>query len=160
MRYGLLTGIASILFSVVLFMTEADQSPVRWLGLIISIGGMVLAHNYFKQHNAGFMEYGQGLSIGTLMTVVGGLISTVFNYIYMTFVDPAYMARMMELTRIKMEEKGDMSDEQIDQAITMMQKFSSGGWMLLFGVLMSLVIGFIIALVVSAITKHSRPEFE
>jgi hypothetical protein len=160
MRYGLLTGIASVLFSVVILMTEAEQSPVRWLELIIWIGGMVLAHNYFKQHNTGFMEYGQGLSIGTIMTAIGGLITTVFKYVYMTFVDPSYMARIMELTRTKMEEKGDISDEQIDMFISKMQKFSTGGWMLLFGVLGALLMGFIIALVVSAITKHSRPEFE
>ena len=53
-----------------------------------------------------------------------------------------------------------MSDEQIDQAVGMMQKFSSGGWMVLFGVLGSLLVGFLIALVVSAVTKNSKPEFE
>jgi hypothetical protein len=160
LRYGLLTGLLGIIFSFVLFITNSDQSPVRWLGLVITVGGMVMAHTQFKQANNGFMEYSQGLGIGTLMGMVGGLLNTAFNYVYMTFIDPGYMGRVMDVTRAKMEEKGTMSDEQIDQAMTMMAKFSGGGWVLLFGALGSLLFAFIIALVVSAITKNSKPQFE
>jgi len=159
-RYGLLTGLVSTIFSFGLLVTETSQSPLRWLGLAITVGGMVLAHNYFKQHNNGFMDYGQGLGIGTLMGGIGGLINTVFSYIYMNFIDPGYMGRIMEATRAQMEEKGTMSDEQIDQAMALAEKFSGGTMLLVFGVLGSVLFGFIIALIVSAITKNSRPEFE
>ena len=160
LRYGLLVGVVSIIFSFILFVTQADQSPVRWLGLVILIGGMVLAHNAYKAANHGFMNYSEGLGIGAIMSIVSGTLSTAFSFIYMKFIEPEYMSRVMETTRTKMEEKGGMSDEQIDQAMVMMQKFSSGGWMILFGVLGSLLFGFLIALVVSAITKKSKPEFE
>ena len=160
LRYGLLVGLVSIIFSFVLFLTQTDQSPVRWLGLAVLIGGMVLAHNAYKQANGGFMDYSEGLGIGALMSVISGTLSTAFSYVYMSFVDEGYMSRVMETTRAKMEAKGNMTDEQIDQAMSMAQKFSSGGWMILFGILGSLLFGFLIALVVSAITKNSKPEFE
>lgn len=159
-RYGLLTGVISIIFSFILFVTQTDQSPVRWLGLVILIGGMVLAHNAYKAANNGFMNYSEGLGIGAVMSIISGTLSTAFSFVYMKFIDPEYMSRVMDTTRAKMEEKGGMSDEQIDQAVSMMQKFSSGGWMVLFGILGSLLFGFLIALVVSAITKNSKPEFE
>ncbi|MDO7853715.1 DUF4199 domain-containing protein [Hymenobacter convexus] len=159
-RYGVLTGLLSIIFSFILFVTHADQSPVRWLSLAILVGGMVLAHNAYKQGNQGFMNYSEGLGIGAIMSLISGTLSTAFSYVYMNFVDPDYMARVVETTRAKMEEKGGLTDEQIDQAIVMMKKFSSGGWMILFGVVGSLLFGFLIALVVSAITKNSKPEFE
>lgn len=159
-RFGLLTGLVSIIFSFILFVTQADQSPVRWLGLLILIGAMVMAHNTFKREHGGFLNYSEGLAIGAVMSGVSGALTTAFNYVYMKFVDPEYMGRVMELTRAKMEEKGQMTDDQIDQAMSMAQKFSSGGWMLVFGVVGSLVIGFLIALVVSAITKNAKPEFE
>ena len=160
LRYGLLTGLVSIIFSFILFVTHADQSPVRWLALGILVGAMVMAHNAFKQGNGGFMNYSQGLGIGVIMGGISGVLSRAFNFLYMTFIDPEYMGRIMETTRAKMEEKGGMSDEQIDQAIKMVQKFSSGGWMVLFGVVGSVLFGFLIALVISAITKNSKPEFE
>ena len=159
-RYGLLTGVISIIFSFILFVSQADQSPVRWLGLVILIGGMVLAHNAYKAANHGFMNYSEGLGIGAVMSIISGTLSTAFSFIYMKFIDPEYMSRVMDVTRAKMEEKGGMTDEQIDQAVSMLQKFSSGGWMVLFGILGSLLFGFLIALVVSAITKNSKPEFE
>jgi len=160
LRYGLLVGLVSIIFSFILFVTQADQSPVRWLGLIILIGGMVLAHNAYKQANNGYMSYAEGLGIGAFMSVISGVLSTAFSFVYMKFVDPEYMGRIMETTRASMEAKGNMTDEQIDQAMAMAQKFSSGGWMVLFGILGSLLFGFLIALLVSAITKNSKPEFE
>lgn len=160
LRYGLLVGLVSIIFSFTLFITQADQSPLRWLGLAILIGGMVLAHNAYKQANNGFMSYADGLGIGAFMSVVSGVLSTGFSYVYMTVVDEGYMGRIMETTRAKMEAQGNMTDDQIDQAMSMAQKFSSGGWMVLFGILGSLLFGFLIALVVSAITKNPKPEFE
>ncbi len=160
LRYGLLTGLVNIIFSFILFVTHADQSPVRWLGLGILIAGMVLAHNAYKQAQGGFMNYAEGLGIGAIMSLVSGVLSTAFSYVYIKFVDPEYMARVMETTRAKMEEKGGMTDEQIDQTVAMIQKFSSGGWMVLFGIVGSLLFGFLIALVVSAFTKRNRPEFE
>ena len=159
-RFGLLAGLVSIIFSFILFVTQNDQSPIRWLGLGILIGAMVMAHNAYKRAHNGFMNYSEGLGIGVIMGVVSGVLGTIFNFIYMKFIDPEYMSRLMETTRTKMEEKGGISDEQIDQAVSMMQKFSSGGWMVLFGVVVSLLSGFLIALVVSAITKNSKPEFE
>lgn len=159
-RYGLLTGLVSIIFSFILLVTQADQSPVRWLGLLILIGAMMMAHKAYKQSNSGFMNYGEGLAIGTIMSAVSGLMGTAFNALYMNFIDPEYMTRLMETTRAKMEAKGGMSDEQIDQSIAMMHKFSSGSWMIIFGIVVSVLIGFLIALVVSAITKNSKPEFE
>lgn len=160
LRYGLLTGLVSVILSFVLFVTHADQSPARWLGLVILIGAMVMAHKTYKQGNGGFMNYSEGLGIGAFMSGISGVISTAFSVLYMKFIDPEYMTRTMELTRTKMEEKGSMTDEQIDQALVMMQKFSSMGWMILFGVVGSVLGGLLIALIVSAFTKHSKPEFE
>ena len=159
-RYGLLAGVAGVIFSLLLFLTNTDQSPVRWLGLVITIGAMFLAHNQFKQSHGGYMSYGEGLGIGTILAGVSGVISTIFSYVYMTYMDPGYMGRTLEKARLDMEAKGNMSDAQIDQGMAMAEKFSGGVWMLVFGILGSLLFGFLIALVVSAFTKHNRPEFE
>ena len=159
-RYGLTVGLITTIISFLQLAFISDpETPLRWLGAVVGIGGIILAHKYFKQHNGGFMTYGQGLGIGTILAGVGGLLSSIFTYIYMNFIDSDYMNRVMELTRSRMEEKG-MDDAQIDQAMAMAQKFSSGPITIVFGVLMSVLMGFVISLIISAITKHTRPEFE
>ena len=160
LRYGLLTGRVSVILSFILFVTHADQSPARWLGLIILIGAMVLAHKTYKQANEGFMSYAEGLGIGAFMSGVSGVISTAFSVAYMKFIDPEYMSRATETARANLEAKGGLTDEQIEQGVAMMQKFSTTGWMVLFGILGSVLGGLLIALIVSAFTKHSKPEFE
>ncbi len=160
LRYGLLTGLVSVIFSFILLVTHTDQSPAQWLGLLIFVGAMVLAHQAFRRENGGFMNYSQGLGIGTILGGISGILSTVFRYVYITFIDTEYLSRTMELARAKMEEKGGLTDEQIDQFISSMQKFNSGIFMVISWIIVSILFGFLIALVVSAITKHSRPEFE
>ncbi|UOQ77981.1 DUF4199 domain-containing protein [Hymenobacter sp. 5516J-16] len=159
-RYGLITGvIIAILSFVQLAFIEDPETPFRWLGALVGVAGIVLAHKSFKQLNHGFMSYGQGLRIGTILSAVAGAVSSLFSYLYVNFIDPEYMNRVMELTRSRMEEKG-LDDAQIDQAIAMAQKFSSGPITILFGLLVSVLMGFIVSLIISAFTKHSRPEFE
>ncbi|GAB3297474.1 DUF4199 domain-containing protein [Hymenobacter tenuis] len=159
-RYGLITGILSTILSFLqLTLVEDPETPLRWLSGIVFIVGIVLAHKYFKQHNSGFMSYGQGLTIGVIVSVVAGIISSVFSYIYINFIDPDYMNRVMDITRSRMEERG-MDDAQVDQAMAMASKFSSGPITIIFGLLSALLIGFILSLVISAFTKHTRPEFE
>ncbi|MBC6698201.1 DUF4199 domain-containing protein [Hymenobacter sp. BT190] len=159
-RYGLLTGLVSIIFSFLqLSLIEDPETPLRWLSLVILLVGIVLAHKQFRQLNGGFMSYGQGLGLGTIVTAVSGVLGGAFSYIYLTFIDPDYMKRVMDITRTRMEEKG-LSDVQIDQSMAMMEKFTGGVLSTVFAVLGALIIGFIVSLIVSAITKNPRPEFE
>lgn len=158
-RYGLLVGLVSVIVSFLLNALELEQTPAKWLTTIILIAGIVLAQKHFKQRNNGFLSYGQGLSIGTFLSVVVGVISAVFSYIYMNFIDTEFANRILDKTRADMESKG-LADAQIDQAMTWTAKFMNGPLMMATVVFMTILMGFITSLVVSAITKNPRPEFE
>ena len=106
------------------------------------------------------MSYGQGITIGLVLSAVSGVMGAVFRYIYMEFIDPAAMQRGIDVARAKLEEKGNLSDEQIDQAMSMSQKFSGGPVGLVVAIVSAIVIGLLLSLVISAFTKHNRPEFE
>lgn len=161
LRYGLLTGVVSVIYSFILLATNLEQNTaLSLLGLIILIGGIFLAHKTYKENNDGFMSYGQGLGIGTLVSLISGLLGGIFRYVYLEFIDPAAAQRVLDQTRAKLEEAGNMSDAQIDQAVQMSQRFSSGPVGLVALVIGSVIIGFLISLIVAAVTKHNRPEFE
>lgn len=159
-RYGILTGLASVIFSFGLNTTGLDQSPVKWLSLVILVVGIYLAQNYFKQQNTGFMSYGQGLSIGTILSVVTGVLCGIFTYIYVLYIEPEYIARILDKARADMEARGGMTDAQIEQGMMWTAKFMNGPMMFAFALLGTLFFGFIISLITSAIIKNPRPEFE
>src|SRR5687768_1717758 len=91
-RYGLIVGMISVVYSFILAMF--DETMNRGLGAVsylILIVGMVMAFKYFKANNQGYMSYGQGLRIGTLMSLIVGLMASLFMYIYIKFVDSEVM---------------------------------------------------------------------
>lgn len=160
LRYGLLTALVSIIITFALSAAQLETSPLRYLTSVVLIAGIVLAQREFKARNAGFMEYGQGVGLGVTLSAVVGLLSTIYTYVYTNFVDPDMMARTMEKVRADMEAKGTMSDAQIDQAMAISSKFTSGPVMLIFIVVGSIFIGLIISLISSAFIKNAKPEFE
>ena len=161
LRYGLITGIITVIYSLILNLTEQNISN-PWLGyisFIILVIGIVMAHKHYKTENNGFMTYGQGLGIGSLLSLVVGALSGIFTYIYIKFFDSTFIERMQEQQVVEFEKRG-MSDEQIEQAIQMSQKFTSPELIVVYAILGTLLFGFILSLIISAITKHTRPEFE
>ncbi|QNP51020.1 DUF4199 domain-containing protein [Hymenobacter qilianensis] len=79
LRYGLLTGIVSIIYSFILLAANLEQNTaLSLLGIVILIGGIFLAHKNYKENNGGFMSYGQGLGIGVILSLVSGLLGAFF----------------------------------------------------------------------------------
>lgn len=160
LRFGLLTGLVSILFSFGLNVMHQEGSPARYITFAILVGGIVLAMNYFKQQNQGFMSFGQGVGIGAVSSAVVGLMSGIFAYVYMTFIDPEMLGRITDKIRTDMETRGGMTDEQIDQAVTMSGKFMNGPFMVGAALLGTILLGVLLSLVISAFIKNAQPEFE
>lgn len=160
LRYGLLTGLVSILFSFGLNVTHQESSPARYITFAILVGGIMLAMNYFKKQNQGFMGFGQGVGIGAVVSAVVGLLSGVFAYVYMSIIDPEMLGRLTDKIRTDMEARGGMTDEQIDQAVAMSSKFMSGPIMVGAALLGTVLLGVLLSLVISAFIKNAQPEFE
>lgn len=160
LRYGLLTGLVSIIISFGLFVSHQETSPLRFATFAVLIVGMVLGMIFFKQNNQGFMSFGQGVGVGTVLSAVVGLLSGIFSYVYMNIIDPSVVIRMTEKIRADMEARGGMSDEQIDQAMAISGKMMNGPIMLVTALLGTILVGVILAMIISAFIKHAQPEFE
>ena len=160
LRYGLLTGLVSIIISFGLFATHMEQSPLRYVSFLVLVGGLVMAMRQYKEDNAGFMGFGEGIGIGAVLSGVVGVLSAIFTYAYMNVIDPDVVGRMMDKVRSDMEARGGMSDEQIDQAMSMAGKFMNGPIMVVVVVLTTVLMGVLLSLLIAAFIKHSKPEFE
>ncbi|MER2997781.1 DUF4199 domain-containing protein [Pontibacter populi] len=160
LKYGFITALVGVVYTLIIMVANLGDN--RWLsGLsyLILIAGIVLAMKQYKTINYGYMSYGQGLGIGTLVSAIFGLLSGIFVWLYTSFVDTEYMSRMMEKQSEALLDQG-MSDEQVEQAMAMTENFQGPLAMILGGLVGAVVIGFLLSLILSAIMKNNRPEFE
>lgn len=160
LKYGLITALVSIVYTLILMVLDmSDNTWLSSLSFIIMIAGIVLAMKEYRTLNYGFMSYGQGLGIGTIVSAISGLLSGIFMWLYTSFVDTEYMARMRDKQVEAMLDQG-LSDEQVDAAISMSESFQGPLTMILGGLIGAIVVGFLLSLILSAIMKRNRPEFE
>lgn len=159
-KWGLILGVISIaLFLITIFGGLVGNKVMQWLTYIPMIIIIVLAHKEYKNEGDGFMSYGQGLGIGTLTVFIGSLLSTIFFYIYVKFVDAGFIETIKDQQIVELE-KGGMSDEQIEQAMSISESFMTPEMMSVFAILGSVFFGFILSLIISAFTKNSNPELD
>ena len=156
-KWGLISGVISIAFFLIISMSGlTGESWTAIIGILLTVALMYMAHKEFKDQGDGYMSYGQGLGIGTLMSLLSALLSSAFTYMYIKFIDTEYFENAQAIMIEKWEEQG-MSQDQIDISLDMMSKMQTPELTAGMGILGGVLIGFIIALIVSAITKNANP---
>jgi hypothetical protein len=157
-RYGLFGGVAGIVLFLALTLSGLMAGGSwNWIGYVITAVLIFLAHKNYKESGDGFMSYGQGIGIAFWYGLISSLVSSVFMYIYIKFVDDTFMQSIMDVQMAKMEEQG-MSDDQIEQAMKFSSMFMNPESMLLFGLIGGIVGAIIIALIVTIFTQKKSAE--
>ncbi|QJW88402.1 DUF4199 domain-containing protein [Spirosoma taeanense] len=156
LKWGLILGVAQILFSTFLFLTDGiGNASLGYVSYALSIAGIVLVMRDFRTLNGGYMSYGQGLSLGTLTAAVSGFLSSLFSVFYMTVIDTGVMGRVIEKTREQLEDRG-VPDDQIDQQMQVVQMFQSPGLLFVFGIIGAAIGGLIFSLIIAAFMRRNR----
>ncbi len=159
LKYGVLLGAALIGFFLLIYILDlAGNQTIQWASYIFIIGAVFLAYREFKEGNDGFMSFGQGLGGGMLTIGVGSVISSLFSYVFLKFLDPSYMQRIVDITRERMEENPNLTEEQVEQAMESTMPFLTPEAITIFGIVGTLIVGLIICLIMSAIMKKDAPE--
>lgn len=157
-KWGLINGLISIIFFVIVdFAGMAGNQSLSWIGLVIFVILLFLAQKEFKNEGDGYMSFGQGLGIGTLIALISSLISSVFTFVYVSFINTNMIDAIREKSIADMEEAG-RSQAEIDQAMPFVEMFTSPAAMLIMGILMGVFFGFIASLLVTIFTKNQDPE--
>ncbi|MCT8341038.1 DUF4199 domain-containing protein [Flavobacteriaceae bacterium TK19130] len=164
LNYGLILALGTIGVSVIVYVLDMhlDQSPWQSLAnFLIMLACIVLGLKAFKHEGDGFMSLGDALKTGLAISLVAGLIGSIFTYIFVTVIEPDFVTQMLDVTREKMiEDNPNMTQEQTDMAMEMTSKFMSPWIMFAMGLIASLFFGFIISLVAGLIMKQNRPTYE
>jgi hypothetical protein len=159
-KWGLYLGMAFIVFFMITLLADlVGNQTLSYLNYVLMAVFAYMAQKSFKDDGNGFMSYKQGLGIGTLMTVVASGISVIFSYIYVKFLDDSMIQIIIDKQYEEMASNG-MSDGDIERTMSMTESFMTPEVMFPLAFVFSVFFGFIISLIVSAITKNPDPSQE
>jgi len=163
--YGLLTAVISIVFSVLTYILDVPmKNPVMYFSFVILLAGIIYGTLQYRNVSlGGNISFGKAFLSGFLIVLVASIVSSIYSYIFFTFIDPAYLERIiqqtLEQTEAKMLEKG-LSEEQMEPALAMTRKFMSPIMMSVMAVLSSAVFGAILSLIAAAFIKKEDKSFD
>jgi len=153
-KFGLISALISVVFFLVLALSgqNAFDNTWSWIGLVISVVIVYLAHKNFKDSGNGFMSYGQGVGIAFWIALISLVINFAVTYLYVSFIDTGAMDLFYEKQTEQLSANG-MQDEQIEMALSWTRTLF---WpMYLF---MGLFFGVLVGVIVSIFTQKKNPE--
>lgn len=163
-NYGLILALLVVGLSVIVYVLGLHLDQPWWqsvLNFIFMTVCIIYGLKAFKKDNGGFLSLGEALKTGLVIAIVSGIIGSIFTYIFITVIEPDFITQMLEVTQEKMiEQNPNMTQEQMDMAMGMTEKFMSPWIMFAMGLIASLFFGFIISLIAGLIMKQPRPNHE
>ena len=155
-RFGFILGVIIVAYFFVLTSFEIDVTHGFWLWFKYAfiIATIYFAHRSYKYHNGAVMEFGQGVSIAGWVGLIFGLIDGAFRYVYLKFIDPAFIQKLNDIQRADLERKG-MSETELKQASSIASLFMNAEF-ISFVVFLSAVVGsVVIGLLLSIFTRNA-----
>ncbi len=161
LNYGVLLGILSVIMGVVMYVTNAYLNPgviYSIIGFLILVVVISLGIKAYKTANNNFLGVGDALKVGIGIAVIGGIISAVWMFVLMNYIEPEYMNQVAEVQReVMAEQNPNLTQEQMDMAMEMSAKFTSPWFIMAFALIGNLFFGLIISLVAGLIMKNKNP---
>jgi hypothetical protein len=157
--YGGITGGAILLHSVVLYALDASFSVYAQItGYILPIVLLVLVLSmYRKEKLGGIMTYSQSFGMGALVMVVAGVISAIYMYVFIKYIDPNFINVMMQMQEDKMLEKG-LDEAAIEQAMEFTSKMRSVGFLTIMSFVGTAFMGVVFSAIVSIFLKKEPKD--
>jgi Protein of unknown function (DUF4199) len=166
-KWGLITGIVAVIFTIILYVLDAKLlvSGYASLGIVFTIVLIVLGVREVRTGQEGFISLSEALFAGFFIYVIATLVSTVFQYLLMTVIDPNLPIMMRETVMentVAMMQKFGAAEEDINKAIEGMDQsqFDITPYRMFINFLWSSAIGIIIAFIIALIMRKKRPVFE
>lgn len=162
LNYGLILGFLSILTSVIVYTmgkTYEQDWKVGVISFIIMAIIITLGIKKYKEGNQGFLTLGQGLKTGIGIALIGAVISIIYSLIFMNFIEPDFMEKLMEVTHQKLLDDPNLSEEMIETQMKMMKKLSSPAFNIGMGLIGSVFFGFVISIVASLIMQKKEDQY-
>ncbi len=157
---GVLAAITIIVYSIDVSLLVNFSFSLLLIAIVLAIGFM--AAKEYKAVNGGFGSFSDILKTLIITFAIGVLISFIVKFILFNFIDTNVMQQMIDLSGEKSQELAEtmgveMTEEAVDK-IRETNPFSASKMFLSYIIVTAGNI--IFGLIIAAITKNKKPEFE
>ena len=159
---GLITILIGLATSLLDLVDPADPSSISsWIVSILNwgviIGAIYMAIKSQKDNElGGYLSMGRGIGTGMLTALILAVVSLVWTYVFFSYIDPGMIADIKEMQLVELEKQG-LTEQQIEDTLPTLEKFSTPFAMGAVGALMTLLIfGLPTSIISSAILKKDR----
>lgn len=163
-RYGLLAGLVLIVISLGLHLAGAvdytgQDSSSSWITNILNWGVIIVTIILaVRQHRdkelGGMISFGRSFYVGFIVSLLIGLVSAVWGYIFFAFIEPDLIDTMLEVAKEQMMDQQGMSASDAEQGMEMMSWMFTPGMFAVFGLIGSVIAGVIFSLIISPFMKR------
>jgi len=165
MIYGLIAGLAMVLLTTILYLSGVNTylGKFAYLGYLILLAMAIAAPMAEKKADGGYLDFREALKAAFTVFVIALAMQTLFSWILMNYIDPGFRQAVEQAIMDKTEkflQSMGMSQDKIDDVQARekgVNQFALSRTMM--GLAVSYVVFFLIALIIAAIVKKKRPEF-
>ncbi|NJO01841.1 MAG: DUF4199 domain-containing protein [Bacteroidia bacterium] len=151
-KYGLYTGMASVTFYLILFLTNL-YFDLNLLSNVILIVGIAYGMQEFKNYNQGYLRYGQGVGLGLMLSAITGFMVGLLMLIYLSLDSNIIETHKQYL--IGIYEQFGYSDEQIDEMVMLLKP----NYYFISMVLGYFITGLVLSLIIAAFKRKDEDIF-
>lgn len=157
-RYGGIGGVILVLIGLVIHLAgmvnyqELANGGSNTIGnitnVIVWVGAIVMAIKYHRDSElGGFISLGRAFFVGLLTAAVIGIVTTIWSYIFFSFIEPDLIDMMREASF------DQMTEEEAEASEGIMNFIMSPGVLSSFALLMTLIAGAVISIIAAAFMR-------
>jgi hypothetical protein len=157
---GAILGAISIAFSIIVYVFNLyEMSFINYISSGLVLAGLIYGGILYANQNNNNVTFGNVFAHGFKTTAVLIVISSIYTVLAFKVLFPDMLEKVLEISRKKMMENPKMTDDMIEQAMSMTKKyfipFALGGSIIGTGIL-----GAIGSVIGAAVAKKNPNPFE
>ena len=163
---GIIAGVAGIILQMLLYFIQPKLlfNIAPWLVFIVVLVFMVQSANQLKKMNGGYLSLKEGLQQSWVTAILAIVILAIFKFLLYNVIDPGLTEKQLQVA-IEQTEKitelfggGDVDFDEMEDMMRDQMKLTLPK--LLLGILVSIILHFIPAIIIAGITKNKKEEAE
>lgn len=151
---GLILGLIGIVYSLVMYFLDLSTNQAQgWIFMVLQFVILFyLIKSYRDNYLHGMMTFGQGLGAGVVICLYYSILSAIFAYILIKFIDTGLIDKQLAMAEEKLVERG-MPQASIDAGMAIQKKIMIPEIMAPISIFGNMFMGLVMSLIAAAFTR-------